>query len=141
MFMKLRRVQVTQRKSSTTFKNIKFVNNYRSGLEAQVAEQLDKTGIKYEYETIRLPYKLDAKYIPDFIIGDLIVECKGRFTSEDRRKMRLVKEQHPDLDIRFVFSRSSSKINKGSKTTYADWCHKYGFPFADKLIPEIWLGE
>ena len=71
----------------------------------------------------------------------LIVECKGRFTSEDRRKMRLVKEQHPDLDIRFVFSRSSSKINKGSKTTYADWCHKYGFPFADKLIPEIWLGE
>ena len=85
--------------------------------------------------------QLDAKYIPDFIIGDLIVECKGRFTSEDRRKMRLVKEQHPDLDIRFVFSRSSSKINKGSKTTYADWCHKYGFPFADKLIPEIWLGE
>jgi hypothetical protein len=55
--------------------------------------------------------------------------------------MRLVKEQHPNLDIRIVFSRSSSKINKGSKTTYANWCTKYGFPFADKLIPNKWLGE
>ena len=63
------------------------------------------------------------------------------FRSEDRRKMRLVKEQNPELDIRFVFTRSSSKINKGSKTTYADWCSRYGFKYADKLIPEEWLNE
>ena len=132
---------MTTRRSSRTFKHIKFVNSYRSGLEADVAEQLDTAGIAYEYETRRLPYKVDAKYVPDFIIGDMIIECKGRFTSEDRRKMRLVKEQHPELDIRFVFSRSSSKINKGSKTTYAAWCDKYGFKYADKLIPDEWLVE
>ena len=54
--------------------------------------------------------------------------------------MRLVKEQHPEKDIRIVFSRSSAKINKGSKTSYGDWCTRYGFPFADKLIPAAWLG-
>ena len=139
MYSRLRKPQTTM--TNRTFRNIKFVNSYRSGLEANVANQLDEAGITFEYETTRLPYKLDAKYIPDFIIGDMIIECKGRFTSEDRRKMRLVKEQHPHLDIRFVFSRSSSKINKGSKTTYANWCDKNGFPYADKLIPTSWLGH
>jgi hypothetical protein len=53
--------------------------------------------------------------------------------------MRLVKEQNPELDIRFVFTRSTSKINKGSKTSYGDWCDKYGFDYSDKLIPGEWL--
>lgn len=124
----------------STFKHIKFQNGFRSGLEATVAKQLQELNVKYEYEKQRLPYQIDAKYIPDFVLPNgIIVECKGRFTSEDRRKMRLVKEQNSALDIRFVFTRSSSKINKGSKTSYADWCIKYKFPFADKLIPESWL--
>ena len=126
----------------STFKLIKFQNGYRSGLEAPVAKQLIELNVNFEYEKKRVPYQIDAKYIPDFILPNgIIVECKGRFTSEDRRKMRLVKEQNPDLDIRFVFSRSSSKINKGSKTSYADWCCKYKFPFADKLIPRSWLSH
>jgi len=53
--------------------------------------------------------------------------------------MRLIKEQYPKLDIRFVFSRSKTKINKGSNTTYGMWADKYGFPYADKLIPKEWL--
>ena len=127
---------------SQTFKFIKFANGYRSGLEANVAEQLAEAGIDFEYETQKISYCIDAKYIPDFILPNrIIVECKGRFTSEDRRKMRLVKEQNPELDIRFVFTRSSSKINKGSKTTYADWCSRYGFKYSDKLIPKEWLNE
>lgn len=127
---------------SQTFKFIKFANGYRSGLEANVAEQLADAGIQFEYETQRISYSIDAKYIPDFILPNrIIVECKGRFTSEDRRKMRLVKEQNPELDIRFVFTRSASKINKGSKTTYADWCDRYGFKYSDKLIPKEWLDE
>jgi hypothetical protein len=126
--------------ATSTFRHIKFANGFRSGLEAAVAEQLNDLGVEYEYEKLKIPYQIDAKYIPDFVLPNgIIVECKGRFTSEDRRKMRLVKEQNPELDIRFVFTRSTSKINKGSKTSYGDWCDKYGFDYSDKLIPGEWL--
>jgi len=68
-----------------------------------------------------------------------IVETKGRFLPDDRKKQLLIKSQHPQLDIRFVFSRSGEKIRKGSKTTYAMWCEKHGYLYADKLIPEEWF--
>jgi hypothetical protein len=71
----------------------------------------------------------------------IIVETKGRFVLADRKKHLLLQSQRPELDIRFVFSNSSAKINKGSPTSYADWCNKYGFIFADKLIPESWVSE
>ena len=71
----------------------------------------------------------------------IIVESKGIFDVEDRKKHLLIREQHPELDIRFVFSSSRSKLYKGSKTSYAEWCEKYGFQFADKLIPAAWLRE
>lgn len=69
----------------------------------------------------------------------LIVETKGRFTAADRKKHLLIKEQHPGYDIRFLFQRSASRLSKKSKTTYADWCRKHGFLFADKVVPEKWL--
>ena len=55
------------------------------------------------------------------------------------KKHLLVKEQQPNLDIRFVFGNSKNKIYKGSKTSYADWCNKNGFMFADKIIPNEWV--
>ena len=50
-------------------------------------------------------------------------------------------QQHPELDIRFVFSNSSAKISKRSKTTYAIWYDKLGIPYADKTIPVKWFTE
>ena len=47
--------------------------------------------------------------------------------------------QHPEFDIRFVFTSSKNKISKNSKTSYADWCDKNGFLYADKFIPEEWF--
>ena len=48
-------------------------------------------------------------YTPDFYLPKqkIFIETKGLFTSADRQKMRLVKEQHPDLDIRFIFNNSN----------------------------------
>jgi len=81
-------------------------------------------------------------YTPDFLLPNgIIIESKGRFVAADRKKHLLVKQQHPDLDIRFVFTNSKAKISKGSKTSYGDWCDKNGFLYADKLIPEGWLNE
>lgn len=115
---------------------------YRSGLEEDIARELEDKGIAYEYETLSIKYEVNEtrKYTPDFKLPNgIIVESKGRFTSADRKKHLLVQKQHPEYDIRFVFSNSRAKLNKGSKTTYADWCQKHGFPYADKHIPEEWL--
>lgn len=117
---------------------------YRSGLEVKVAKQLEEVGVKAEYETTKIKYHVeeDHTYTPDFVLPNgIIVETKGRFVLEDRKKHLLVKSQHPHLDIRFVFTNSKTKIRKGSPTSYADWCSKNGFIYADKLIPKEWLNE
>lgn len=116
---------------------------FRSGLEVKVAKQLEQAGIKVEYETTKIKYKVPESkhtYTADFQLPNgIIVESKGRFVVADRKKHLLIKDQHPHLDIRFVFSNSKAKINKGSKTSYADWCNKNGFKYADKEIPDEWL--
>ena len=81
-----------------------------------------------------------STYTPDFYIPEtgIYVEAKGHLDKSDRMKMLLVKEQHPDLDIRFVFLRANNKIYKGSKTTYAQWATKHKFEWAEGSIPEEW---
>lgn len=118
------------------------VGGYRSGLEAEVAAQLEGAGVEYLYETERIPYADTKvhKYTPDFKLpSGVLIEAKGRFVASDRAKHLLIQQQHPELDIRFVFSNSKSRLSKASKTSYADWCHKHGFQFADKHIPKEWM--
>jgi len=117
-------------------------NGYRSGLEDDISEQLKGLDVPFKYEELKIKYQVNEvrTYTPDFeLFNGIIIESKGRFVSADRKKHLKVKEQYPKLDIRFVFSNSRGKINKGSKTTYAMWCDKYGFKYADKEIPEKWL--
>lgn len=71
----------------------------------------------------------------------IIIEAKGLFDVKDRQKHLFIKEQYPDLDIRFVFQNPKNKLYSGSKTTYADWCDKYGFKWAAKVIPASWFTE
>lgn len=118
---------------------------YRSGLEDKVAAQLRDAEIDAKYEEYQIPYEIPASshhYTPDFVLPNgIIIETKGVFDVDDRKKHLLIKKQYPKLDIRFVFSSSKTHIYKGSKTTYADWCNKYEFKFADKWIPDTWLRE
>jgi hypothetical protein len=125
---------------ATTRQAIKY--GYRSGLEKRVSQELEEAGVKYEYETQKIKYRVeeDRTYTPDFILPNgIIVETKGRFTTADRKKHLLIQKQHPMYDIRFVFQNSRAKLYKGAKTTYAQWCDKHGFMYADKSIPEEWL--
>jgi len=118
---------------------------YRSGLEEKVQSDLVKQGVEAEYECFKIPYVVpqsDHYYTPDFLLPNgIVIETKGRFTIEDRRKHLLLQEQYPELDLRFVFTNSNAKIRKGSKTTLAMWCEKHGFDYADKLVPRNWLSE
>lgn len=118
---------------------------FRSGLEELVSQQLASLGVPVLYEESKLQYVTPAKphkYTPDFELPNgIFVETKGRFVTADRQKHLLVKAQNPDADIRFVFSNSRGRISKLSQTTYADWCSKHGFLYADKTIPLAWIKE
>lgn len=133
-------------RNSRTFTSRRHVAaTYRSGLEEKVAAQLTAAGVAFTYEDEVIRYtqpESEHRYTPDYILpNNIIVETKGIFDVADRKKHLLVQQQHPHLDIRFVFTRSKATISKASKTTYADWCEKHGFKFADKLIPRAWLEE
>jgi hypothetical protein len=127
-----------------TSKEVGLRYGFRSGLEERIASELKTESVKFEFEETKLKYTKPQKihtYTPDFYLPKqkIFIETKGLFTSADRQKMRLVKEQHPDLDIRFIFSNSKSRISKKSTTTYAMWCDKNKFPHADKHLPKEWL--
>ena len=128
-----------------TAKQVAIKYGFRSGLEERVAEQLDQLGIEYTYEKVKLKYIRPAAehvYTPDFVLSNgIIVETKGRFLPADRMKHIMVKKHNPNLDIRFVFSNSNARISKASRTTYAEWCRKNGYKYADKTIPIEWLQE
>lgn len=132
-------------KRSLTAKQVAAKYGFRSGLEERIAEQLDKAGVEYTYEKLKLDYVKPASkhvYTPDFVLSNgIIIETKGRFLLADRQKHILVKRHNPTLDIRFVFSNSNARISKASTTTYAQWCIKNGFKYADKTIPEEWMDE
>jgi hypothetical protein len=96
-----------------------------------------------------VPYVIpesDHKYIPDFVLPkrdgtDMLIETKGELTLDNRKKHLLIKNQYPEIDIRFIFQRAINKIRPGSKTTYAIWAEKNGFQWADKKFPDVWLKE
>lgn len=116
---------------------------FRSGLEVQIAEQLKGIGQPFDYEPFRVPYvqpEKQRRFVPDFVLTNgIIIEAKGRWETKDRQKFLMIKDSWPDLDIRFVFSRSASTISKRSKTTYADYCRTNGWQYADKEIPLSWI--
>jgi|TARA_B100000073_G_scaffold60564_1_gene44907 hypothetical protein len=118
-------------------------HGYRSGFEHRVADQLSENKVKFKYEDTQIDYikpETHHKYTVDFTLPNgILVETKGRWVLEDRKKHLLIKSQHPELDIRIVFQNPKGKIRKGSKTTYADWCDKHGIIWADKEIPKDWL--
>ena len=120
-------------------------HGFRSGLEEDVAKQINHECGAVEYETTRVDYTIPAKkarYTPDFVLPNgIVIETKGRFLLMDRQKHLLIKAQHPELDIRFVFTNPYARIAKRSKTTYAVWCEKNGFKYAHKRIPIAWFRE
>jgi len=118
---------------------------YRSGLELDLAKELRAKRIKFTYEELKIKWD-DSRirtYTPDFQLPNgIIIESKGRFVATDRVKHLRIKDQYKDYyDIRFVFSNPKNKLNKRSKTTYADWCDRNGFEWAWKHIPQEWIDE
>ena len=114
---------------------------YRSRLEDRLARWLELNGHQFEYESVKINYTLTSTYTPDFILPNgVMLEAKGYFKPEDRRKMLAIKKQHPELDIRSVFQSPNNTLTKTSKTTYAQWADKNGFLWAaSHNIPPDWF--
>ena len=119
----------------------KKTSKYRSGLEEKVANLLEGLGVSYEYESKRIPYTIQHHYCPDFILPNhVLLETKGYWDAADRRKVKAVKQDNPELDLRMVFQAPFNKISKKSKTTYAQWCDKHAIPWTSfHNIPIEWL--
>lgn len=133
------------KRTQETSKEVALKYGFRSGLEEEIARKLTLKGVGFTFEEKVINYTKPSrvsKYTPDFVLENgIIIESKGRFVTADRQKHLLVKAQHPDLDIRFVFSNSRSKISKRSTTTYGMWSEKHNFKYADREIPDAWIKE
>lgn len=114
---------------------------FRSGLEERVADLLVELGVSYEYESTKVPYQILHNYTPDFCLPNGVwLECKGYWDSADRRKVKAVVQQNPDIDLRMVFQAPFNTISKKSKTTYAKYCDKLGIKWTSFAnIPLDWL--
>jgi hypothetical protein len=129
------------------FKPRTLVGRYRSKSEERVAGHLNELGVAYDYEPKdgKVAYYIErtAYYLPDFVLTDsgIILEVKGYFPSSDRTKYLRIRKSHPDIDIRFVFDRATTKISKTSRTTYGQWAEKHGFLWCEKVIPPSWYQQ
>ena len=93
---------------------VKKTSKFRSGLEEAIADELDKLNVDYGYEDMVISYLKPARktrYTPDFTIkvNGEIWESKGRFQTADRKKHLLIKEQHPNIKIKFIFMITKHK--------------------------------
>jgi DNA-directed RNA polymerase subunit RPC12/RpoP len=130
---------------------------YRSGAERRFAEDLERRGIKFEYEKEKWPYLSRVRgglcsdcgskfvyknryYVPDFYIVDLdfYVEIKGRLTSKDRTKYKDVVLHNNERDLRFIIL-ANNKLSKQSTTRYGDWMESEGLVYAiGGILPTSW---
>ncbi len=135
----------------------------RSGYEMQIAENLFKAGVEFEYEAKKYPIgrklvgakcadcgsknvgKL-GRYCPDFTIPipgsklRCIVEAKGRMTAKDRKTiLEFSKVALSHNALYFVLIQRNNRIAPGSETTYGDWLTKNGITYAvGTTVPPEW---
>jgi hypothetical protein len=111
---------------------------FRSKLENDIFTHLKAIGLKFGYETEKVKFVQPEKhrtYTPDIVIeeGKRFVEIKGKLAYEDQCKHLWIKEQHPNIEIKFIFG-TDVVIHKGRKGAngkyrHSDWCEQHGFEY------------
>lgn len=125
-------------KDTTTGRRALEFPKFKSKFEKRVANKFNESSIDWEYEKEKLPFvqpEENRRYTVDFTLKEfpnVILELKGRFTAQDRKKMMLIKEQYPKKKIIMLFQRAANTLTKSSKTTYAEWCDKHGLAWIDE---------
>lgn len=109
-------------------------SQYRSGLEAKVAQLLPRT---FKYEPFSIDYTTHRKYKPDFVKTnkdiEYLIEVKGFFRSQDTMKYKAIRDSlKTNQELIFLLSDSNKKVRKGSKMTMSQWCDKEGIKWFTK---------
>jgi hypothetical protein len=120
-----------------------------SKFEEKFEQTLIASGIQYVYEAVKVfftpPLKRRSKTWDWLITTDsgstFVCETKGWWPSKVRLAETEAIKQNPNTDVRYCFQKASTKINKNSKTSYADWCDKHGIRWCEGSIPPTWLSE
>ena len=113
---------------------------FRSGLEELNSDWLKQNDEPVCYEQHTLQYvKKPSTYKPDFILQNgIVIETKGHFVSADRAKHLLIKAQHPDLDLRFVFSDPHMFLTGQKVTEFRKYLKKkYEIVLPRKIPQEV----
>jgi hypothetical protein len=107
------------------------------------AAHIEGKAIDARYEVDVFEYNISEirKYTPDWTVhkknGRVVyLEFKGVLDGKTRKKMKLMKKQYPNLDLRLIFEKAGNKIYKGSKTTYGKWATQHGFKWEDNVMPQ-----
>ena len=126
-----------------------MINSRRSRLETNFESILKDLKVPYAYESIILPYVVPEsqhKYTVDwyFPLNNIHIETKGYLSDhKERTKYLLIKQQHPNLDIRFIFL-DEHKLCGGMKMTHGEWATKNGFKYCtikDYGVIKAWVNE
>jgi hypothetical protein len=121
-----------------------------------VCADLDKRGIKYEYEQTKFTYIRPvrsahcrgcggrevgriARYTPDLKVRGMFIELKGRLTSSNRTQLVEFSEDRPDVKLRLLFQRDNFLTTK-KRVRYSEWAKSKGFECAvGEKVPDAWL--
>lgn len=107
---------------------------FRSSWEANVARILNKLNVPYEYE--RESYQIGEDfYLPDFFLtNNIILEVKGFWDSESRKKIAGLQKEHPEFKILPVDSDMYESLKNKFANNVSNWeecgSHK---PTAEKV--------
>jgi len=105
--------------------------------EYELARILDFYGIEWQYEPRSFPLRWEFGHVveaftPDFYLPDLnmyveVTTLKTGLTAEKNRKMRLVQELYPEVNIKLL-----------KKRDYLRLLAKYGYgPLAPEQVPDV----
>jgi hypothetical protein len=97
---------------------------YRNKFESDTADKLTK---EWKYEPYHIPYIIKRRYIPDFVRGNVLIECKGYFRVGDTQKYKAIRDSLVTQELIFILYNHKKKIRKGAKMTMSEWCEKEGF--------------
>lgn len=118
---------------------------FRSKFEEHIWDIALKNKKKLEYEpkAPKIRYNIPYFYLPDYRLPNgIYIEAKGYLRPRDRTKMRKVKEQNPDLDIRFVFQNARQRLTKSKNSEmYWQWAERLGYRWSEGTIPLEWWRE
>jgi len=111
----------------------KVHKNRRSRLEENFEYLLNDLNIDYKYEDKKLIYIIPESqhtYLIDWSLpNNIYIETKGYLSDhKERSKYILIKQQYPNIDLRFIFE-NPNKLCGGTKYTHEVWAIKNGFKY------------